>query len=271
MGVRFYDKENMSNGDDYSSTNTTTTTRRSCNCNTCNPQQQTATFSTTTATTQTSSNNLNFQKSGILKEIIGNCKEMRIEENIHNLRIVGNNNRIRITINVGDITIIGNNTRLKIKTNHGLIKYTGNDGRICLGQDSTEQFVDYSGCNGVLKVQNSKKSNKHDNSNNEGDEFKNKTPMGNTYLNGNFNKKSNIKSASYSGSPSESEMHKCHMDYNNIFNRKISMPNIKLENRNQQKQKQQQQQQPKSIVHNFGNIVIANSSNVCITPYTYTY
>ncbi|XP_065370040.1 uncharacterized protein pirk [Calliphora vicina] len=275
MGVRFYDKENMSTGDDY------TTTTTSCNCNTCNSQQTRTTTTSTSAATQTCSsspdigNNLNFQKSGILREIIGNCKEVRIEENTHNLRIVGNNNRIRISFNVGDITIIGNNTRLKIKINHGHIKYTGNDGRICLGKDSTEQLVDYSGCNGVLKVQNSKKSSQV---NDDEDEEKNKNnpAAGNTSINGKFknSKKPKEKYASYSGSPSDSEVFKCNTDYNNIFNRKKSMPNITTKppySDNLGSKHRAQQQPPKSIVHNFGNIVIANSSNVCITPYSYTY
>lgn len=285
MGVRFYDKENMSSGDEYSSSSNTTRSRTNCNCNTCNPQTRTnpTTASSSTQTSSSSdsgSNNLNYQKSGILREIIGNCKEMRIEENVHNLRIVGNNNRIRIAFNVGDITIIGNNTRLKIKTNHGQIKYTGNDGRICLGKDSTEQLVDYSGCNGVLKVENSKKSSQNNNNNNS--ETKNKSSLGNTTNNGktNNNKKQNVKYASYSGSPSESEMFKSHMDYNNIFNRKKSMPNMTSSSQpttttstpfSENIGKNSNSQQPRNIVHNFGNIVIANSSNICITPYNYTY
>lgn len=273
MGVRFYDKENMSTGDDY-----TTITHTSCDCNACNAQTtSSSTTTTSTSATQTTNNsscgnNLNFKKSGILREIIGNCKEVRIEDNTHNLRIVGNNNRIRMSLNVGDITVIGNNTRLKIKTNHGHIKYTGNDGRICLGKDSTEQFVDYSGCNGVLKVQNSKKPCQI--SDDEG-EIKNNTAMGSTNMNEKFNnsKKFKEKYASYGGSRSDSEVFKHQVDYNNIYNRKRSMPNIttrllaseKLSNNHKPLQLS------KSIVNNFGNIVIANSSNICINPYSYTY
>ncbi|XP_037818163.1 uncharacterized protein LOC119608020 [Lucilia sericata] len=292
MGVRFFDKENMSNGDDYNSSvnttssNTTTTRSASCNCNVCS-QTRTAAAATTTASTQTcgtsssssptdNASNLNFQKSGILREIIGNCKEVRIEENAHNLRIVGNNNRIRISYNVGDITVIGNNTRLKIKINHGLIKYTGNDGRICLGKDSTEQLVDYSGCNGVLKVQNSKKnaaaSQVNVDDNNDDEETKNNTTStGTTFINGNFNKNSKNPKQKYAFS--DSEVFKCKTDYHNMFGRKKSLPNMShpksIFSENQTANRGPQM--PKSIIHNFGNIVIANSSNICITPQTYTY
>ncbi|XP_023302639.2 putative uncharacterized protein DDB_G0282499 [Lucilia cuprina] len=289
MGVRFFDKENMSNGDDYnssvnaSSNNTNTTRSATCNCNVCSQTRAATAAATTTAATQTCDNsstpsdnasNLNFQKSGILREIIGNCKEVRIEDNVHNLRIVGNNNRIRISYNVGDITVIGNNTRLKIKINHGLIKYTGNDGRICLGKDSTEQLVDYSGCNGVLKVQNSKKNTAASQVNVDDDDEEaknNSTSTGTTFINGNFNKNSKNPKQKYAFS--DSEVFKCKTDYQNMFSRKKSLPNMShtkpIFRENQTANRGPQM--PKSIIHNFGNIVIANSSNICITPQTYNY
>ncbi|EDW31734.1 GL11274 [Drosophila persimilis] len=88
----------------------------------------------------------------ISKDLVGNCKEYRIENNTRDLRIIGNCNRIRIVSNTGYLQVIGNATRLKIQSNSGSIKYTGNDGRIYLGSDSQQQSVDYTGCNGLLKV-----------------------------------------------------------------------------------------------------------------------
>lgn len=86
------------------------------------------------------------------RDLVGNCKEYRIENNCRDLRIIGNCNRVRIVNNSGSLQIIGNTTRLKIQQNSGQIKYTGNDGRIYLGSDSQQQSVDYTGCNGLLKV-----------------------------------------------------------------------------------------------------------------------
>uniref|UniRef100_A0A6P4FG19 Uncharacterized protein LOC108048377 n=1 Tax=Drosophila rhopaloa TaxID=1041015 RepID=A0A6P4FG19_DRORH len=86
------------------------------------------------------------------KDLVGNCKEYRIENNSRDLRIIGNGNRIRIVNNSGSLHIIGNATRLKIQSNSGSLKYTGNDGKIYLGSNSTQQVVDYTGCNGLLKV-----------------------------------------------------------------------------------------------------------------------
>jgi len=86
------------------------------------------------------------------KDLVGNCKEYRIENNSRDLRIIGNGNRIRIVNNSGSLQIIGNSTRLKIQSNSGSIKYTGNDGRIYLGSNSSQRVVDYTGCNGLLKV-----------------------------------------------------------------------------------------------------------------------
>ncbi|XP_052843195.1 uncharacterized protein LOC128256708 [Drosophila gunungcola] len=86
------------------------------------------------------------------KDLVGNCKEYRIENNSRDLRIIGNGNRIRIVNNSGSLQVIGNATRLKIQSNSGSLKYTGNDGKIYLGSNSTQQVVDYTGCNGLLKV-----------------------------------------------------------------------------------------------------------------------
>ncbi|EDV55485.1 uncharacterized protein LOC6548202 [Drosophila erecta] len=86
------------------------------------------------------------------RDLVGNCKEYRIENNSRDLRIIGNGNRIRIVNNSGRLQIIGNSTKLKIQINSGSLKYTGNDGRIYLGSGSTQQVVDYTGCNGLLKV-----------------------------------------------------------------------------------------------------------------------
>ncbi|KAH8305886.1 hypothetical protein KR018_000793 [Drosophila ironensis] len=88
----------------------------------------------------------------VSKDLVGNFKEYRIENNSRDLRIIGNGNRIRIVSNTGNLQIIGNATRLKIQSNCGALKYTGNDGRIYLGSDSPQQNVDYTGCNGLLKV-----------------------------------------------------------------------------------------------------------------------
>ncbi|XP_068145287.1 uncharacterized protein pirk [Drosophila tropicalis] len=88
----------------------------------------------------------------ISKDLVGNCKEYRIEHNTKDLRIIGNGNRIRIVENSGNLDIIGNGTKLKIENNNGSIKYTGNDGRIYLGKESVQQTVNYIGCNGLLKV-----------------------------------------------------------------------------------------------------------------------
>ncbi|XP_022222981.1 uncharacterized protein LOC111074489 [Drosophila obscura] len=88
----------------------------------------------------------------ISRDLVGNCKEYRIENNTRDLRIIGNGNRIRIVSNSGQLQVIGNATRLKIQSNSGSLKYTGNDGRIYLGSNSQQQSVDYTGCNGLLKV-----------------------------------------------------------------------------------------------------------------------
>ncbi|XP_017469077.1 PREDICTED: uncharacterized protein LOC108361056 [Rhagoletis zephyria] len=88
----------------------------------------------------------------LTKDLVGNSKEYRIENNKCDLRIIGNGNRIRIGSNEGNLQIIGNSTRLKITNNSGSIRYTGNEGRICLGSDSAQQAIDYIGINGKLKV-----------------------------------------------------------------------------------------------------------------------
>lgn len=96
----------------------------------------------------------NHLKQNFSKDIVGNSKEVRMDNNRSNLRIIGNGNKIRINHNSGNLDIVGNDTRVKIVKNSGLIKYTGNSGRIYLGSDSAEQAVDYVGCNGILKVLN---------------------------------------------------------------------------------------------------------------------
>uniref|UniRef100_A0A1A9WII2 Uncharacterized protein n=1 Tax=Glossina brevipalpis TaxID=37001 RepID=A0A1A9WII2_9MUSC len=86
------------------------------------------------------------------KDIAVNHKEIRIVQNASNLRFIGNGNRIRIENNAGDLLLIGNKTSLKVQRNHGKIKYIGNEGRINLGKESSEQSVEYIGCEGILKI-----------------------------------------------------------------------------------------------------------------------
>ncbi|KAH8389361.1 hypothetical protein KR215_011371 [Drosophila sulfurigaster] len=115
-------------------------------CPTCKAENKTKTSHPKRATTEASSTLY------ASRDLVGNCKEYRIENNCRDLRIIGNGNRVRIVNNSGNLQIIGNTTRLKIQHNSGHIKYTGNDGRIYLGSDSQQQNVDYIGCNGLLKV-----------------------------------------------------------------------------------------------------------------------
>lgn len=115
-------------------------------CSTCKTNHKSKTSNAKRSTTEPT--NLHFGS----KDLVGNCKEYRIENNSRDLRIIGNGNRVRIVNNSGRLHIIGNSTRLKIQHNSGYIKYTGNDGRIYLGSDSQQQNVDYIGCNGLLKV-----------------------------------------------------------------------------------------------------------------------
>lgn len=269
MGVRFYDSEDMFSDDDY-----TTTSCYSCSCkSTCQKSNQTETKATNNGN-GLNVNNLTLQKSNLYKDIVGNCKEVRIEENSYNLRIIGNNNRIRITLNMGDLIVIGNNTRLKIKTNHGDIKYTGNDGRISLGNDSKQQLVNYIGCNGILKVVNSmnlikqKCTNKNATTTSE-NKCINKQFIGNNtkttntlnYKNIN-NNKSKEKSHSYGGSTNSNSDHNKWQQFNNLFNNKKSMPNLATPNYCHQ------MLPPTNVIQNIGSIVIADSSNICITPYS---
>lgn len=283
MGVRFYDSEDMFSDDDYSTS--------SCCCSGTTSCQRSKT--NTTNNSYSGSSYLNTpppqSKSGIYKDIVGNCKEVRIEENSCNLRIIGNNNRIRISLNMGDLIVIGNNTRLKIKTNNGHINYTGNDGRISLGIVSKQQLVDYIGCNGILKIVNSMKPNKEkcDKVNDEtSDAVKNKnskakvekkiinkqfignntktTTTTNANINKINNKKTKEKSHSYGGSTATtSDYNKWHQ-FNNLFKDKKSMPNLTTP---KYSQSYCNPTLPTNIIQNIGNIVIANSSNVCITPY----
>ncbi|XP_034478846.1 uncharacterized protein LOC117785068 [Drosophila innubila] len=115
-------------------------------CTTCNAKHKNKTNSPKRTTTEAT--NTTYAS----RDLVGNCKEYRIENNCRDLRIIGNGNRVRIINNTGNLQIIGNTTRLKIQHNSGHIKYTGNDGRIYLGSQSQQQNVDYIGCNGLLKV-----------------------------------------------------------------------------------------------------------------------
>lgn len=314
MVIRVYESEDMFSDEDVSSP-------CSCSCSSCHN-------SPCNSTTNTSSNGHNvnscptsaydtitsshYMADSAYKDIVGNCKEVRIEENTCNLRIVGNSNRIRISINTGDLIIIGNNTRLKIQQNHGHIKYTGNDGRISLGHQSQQQLIDYIGCNGVLKICNSMKSfstskakctrnqmnvkseniNEHPVNGNSscskatdtklychlpcvGDNAETTKPTAGvkttteTCANRKVNK-SKVKAHSYSGTtnfnPAKSSSSPW-QTFNHVFqqaNRK-SMPNLSAHTF--EPLGYCKREQPSSIVHNIGNIVIANASNICIAPF----
>ncbi|XP_030387111.1 uncharacterized protein LOC115633776 isoform X2 [Scaptodrosophila lebanonensis] len=117
-------------------------------CSTCQAKAKTS-YPKHTSTAGAKSS---FTYANASKDLVGNCKEFRIENNSRNLRIIGNGNRVRILSNTGSLQIIGNNTRLKVQDNSAPIKYTGNDGRIYLGSESKNVAVDYIGCNGILKV-----------------------------------------------------------------------------------------------------------------------
>jgi len=124
-------------------------------CETCKSKHKTKTSSPKRSATETS--NTTYAS----RDLVGNCKEYRIENNCRNLRIIGNGNRVRIVNNTGNLQIIGNTNRLKIQHNDGHLKYTGNDGRIYLGSGSQQQNVDYVGCNGLLKVVKSLELHSH--------------------------------------------------------------------------------------------------------------
>ncbi|EDV98308.1 uncharacterized protein LOC6568816 [Drosophila grimshawi] len=117
-------------------------------CSACKTNHNKSKTTNAKRSSEEESNNVQFGS----KDLVGNCKEYRIEHNARDLRIIGNGNRLRIVNNTGNLQIIGNSTRLKIQHNSGTIKYMGNDGRIYLGIDSQQQNVDYIGCNGLLKV-----------------------------------------------------------------------------------------------------------------------
>ncbi|KAL7738436.1 hypothetical protein ACLKA6_006747 [Drosophila palustris] len=116
-------------------------------CTTCNSNHNKIKTSSPKRTTTEATNT-----TYVSRDLVGNCKEYRIENNCRDLRIIGNGNRVRIVNNTGNLQIIGNTTRLKIQHNSGHLKYMGNDGRIYLGSQSQQQNVDYIGCNGLLKV-----------------------------------------------------------------------------------------------------------------------
>ncbi|XP_067627969.1 putative uncharacterized protein DDB_G0282133 [Eurosta solidaginis] len=148
--------------------NTNTTNCCNCCCHKPTPPTLTLIFANNNSSSSTEANKYHYCKTEMLqtphsdaaaqilthstKDLVGNSKEYRIENNKFDLRIIGNSNRIRIGCNQGNLQIIGNCTRLKITNNTGKIRYTGNEGRICLGSDSIQQAVDYIGNNGKLKV-----------------------------------------------------------------------------------------------------------------------
>ncbi|ALC41356.1 pirk [Drosophila busckii] len=119
-------------------------------CSTCNSSHKNKTSHAKRTANTAGSDASSFTLSS--RDLVGNCKEYRIENNTRDLRIIGNGNRVRIVNNSGKLQLIGNQNRLKIQQNSGHIKYTGNDGRIYIGSESSQQTVDYIGCNGTLKV-----------------------------------------------------------------------------------------------------------------------
>lgn len=86
------------------------------------------------------------------RNLVGNCKEYRIESNHSQVKIIGNSNRVIIQNNDGMLEIVGNCNNVKVLKNSGEIKYVGNNGKIYIGCESIVQKVDYVGCNGVLKI-----------------------------------------------------------------------------------------------------------------------
>ncbi|XP_073845644.1 poor Imd response upon knock-in [Musca autumnalis] len=282
MGIRVYDSNEMLSGEDCST------------CCSCSSSQSTEQHIPSSCTKE---NNC-----GAYKDIVGNCKEILMDTNTCNLRIVGNNNRIKISMNMGILLVIGNNTRLKIQSNHGLIKYTGNDGRISLGIESTQQYVNYIGCNGTLKIVKSMKFSKNkstvtgSNSKNKGQHFsscccgtnskipKKEQQAYDKQFCGNFEKqessttktaktsattnarKSKEKSHSYGG---QSSCTSSNQTYWHMFNtlgdeRKKSLPNLQMFERNVNNQ--ENRVNPSNIKQTIGDIVIANASNICISP-----
>ncbi|XP_075167115.1 poor Imd response upon knock-in [Haematobia irritans] len=293
MGVRVFESNEDVLSDDDSNT-----------CCSCSQMSSSATSTTTTTSGINNASNTNPQHAAnSYWDIVDNCKEVSLETNTSNLRIVGNNNRIYITHNTGNLILIGNNTRLKVKNNHGLIKYTGNDGRISLGNESTQQIVDYIGCNGTLKIVNSMKfsktkkcpstkskipvSKKHCkatstmkadccicNKKNKHNKLvvnppeENSSPLTeNTKTSDNKNHKSKEKSHSYGGPSSHGDNHQWET-FRNLH--KNSMPNLNCSKYLCEKIEDACRNKPihtKNIVQTIGNIVISNASNICISPY----
>ena len=91
---------------------------------------------------------------------IGNCKEYFIDCNSSTLKVVGNSNNVFVKENSGLIEIVGNYNNLKVLKNNGQIQYIGNEGKIYLGQSSNIKTVKYVGCNGLLKIPKTNKSEK---------------------------------------------------------------------------------------------------------------
>ncbi|XP_037940997.1 myb-like protein I [Teleopsis dalmanni] len=203
-----------------------------------------------TTTTTTTTPLVNFLRPS--KDLVGNCKEFRIENNKCDLRVIGNGNRLRIGNNEGSIQVIGNSTRLKINNNSGYIKYTGNDGRVTLGSESAQQTVDYIGCNGILKIINAMQlstvqRNKCKKAKTSRDTTHGACGMTETVIESNAASfKLRGKSASYGGAESNCKLNNNSpatdnatqwQQFNNVFtktfkNKNLSLPNLKENNFN---------------------------------------
>lgn len=272
---------------DSTSSSTTNTTKNCCN-------------NLPTTTTVTADGNS-------YRDIVHNCKEMYIDRNTSNLRIVGNKNRIRITVNTGNLIVIGNNTKLKINLNQGHIKYIGNNGRIKLGIESKQEveYIGCNGilkiinsmkvtknhhnhtadsCQGKNKSPDSRKScdtsirncccNHHnpqqqsqckDNSKNPTTKASTTTPR----TSARKSHKSKEKSHSYGGTSSQERDGNVHWQtFNALFTNinKKSMPNLTQYPVYDQRDGGDRGNTP-NIVQTIGNVVIANASNVCISPH----
>lgn len=198
----------------------------------------------------TNSSEKSDEKQKPLKDIVGNCKEFRIDCNRNNLRIIGNGNKIRINQNSGNLDIVGNDTRVKIMKNSGLIKYTGNSGRIYLGSDSSEQAVDYTGCNGILKVLSSA-------------DIKTNRGVFTNCQSGKCKPPSYSKFSSSSSSSSDTESGKKPATFRHLnIRNNISMPNLFDSDRNQ---RTANINNSINLSYSTGNIIIKNAINVAFS------
>lgn len=290
MGIRVYDSNEMLNMEDCNT---------SCSCCSCSSTQNTSEQNNGTETPLTTTTTTCASKDpcGAYRDIVGNCKEIHMETNTCNLRIVGNNNRIKISMNTGNLLVIGNNNRLKIKSNHGHLKYTGNDGRISLGIESTQQNVNYIGCNGTLKIVKSMKFSKNKSTINSSsshskktnccccntsDGANRKTEQDDKQYNGNFKQNSSTtRTTTTSASNDKKHKKKSHsygganQEYWNMFNttydkRKNSLPNLpnsqKFDMTGNKTERVNPTKLNTNIIQTIGDIVIANASNICISP-----